>query len=105
MSTPESLALEAVYEYLQLRGYYVFRVNNGATYDPVKKIYRRPPKYFVHGVSDLIALKNGKCLFIEVKSKTGKQRPDQEIFQADVEAQGFDYYLVRNAEDCQKYRL
>jgi len=54
------------------------------------------------GVSDLIVLKDGKVLFIEIKTSTGRQSDKQKEFQERVEAQGFNYYLVRSLEDFKK---
>jgi len=51
------------------------------------------------GVSDLIVLHNGECLFIEVKTSTGKQQESQKDFENTVTLQGFKYYLVRSLED------
>jgi len=48
------------------------------------------------GISDFIAIKAGRTVYIENKSPTGKQRPGQVEFQADIEAKGGEYFLV----DC-----
>jgi len=54
------------------------------------------------GVSDLIILHNGECLFIEVKTLSGKQSEKQKYFEKIVSLQGFKYYLVRSLEDFKK---
>lgn len=54
------------------------------------------------GVSDLIILHNGGCLFIEVKTLSGKQSEKQKDFEKIVSFQGFKYYLVRSLEDFKK---
>ena len=40
------------------------------------------------GVSDLIVFHGGRCLFLEVKSATGKQRTEQREFEAAVRTVG-----------------
>jgi hypothetical protein len=50
------------------------------------------------GVSDLIILRPGEVIFVEVKTPTGTQSPSQKIFQSIVEALGFRYLLVRSLE-------
>jgi hypothetical protein len=54
------------------------------------------------GVSDLIILHNGECLFIEVKTLSRKQSEKQKDFEKIVSFQGFKYYLVRSLEDFKK---
>jgi len=54
------------------------------------------------GVSDLIVLFKGKCLFIELKIEKGIQSEVQKIFESRVNLLGFDYYLIRNIEDFEK---
>lgn len=54
------------------------------------------------GVSDLIILHNGECLFIEVKTLSGKQSEKQKDFEKIASLQGFKYYLVRSLEDFKK---
>lgn len=51
------------------------------------------------GVSDLIVLANGRCYFVEVKDDKGRQQPKQIEFEQQVEAQGFDYIIVRSLTD------
>ncbi len=69
---------------------------------PNENQYKRTGIGVKAGVSDLIFIYKGKCLFIEVKTPTGKQAPKQAEFQSRVEANGFKYYLVRSLEDFKK---
>lgn len=57
------------------------------------------------GVSDLIVVMQGKVLFIEVKTPTGKQSQKQVRFQYLVEKFGFPYYLVRSFTEFEKIIL
>ena len=50
------------------------------------------------GVSDLIFIRKGKVLFIELKTDTGQQRPIQKVFQQVVEANGHQYIIIRSLE-------
>ena len=54
------------------------------------------------GISDFIAIKTGRTVYIETKSPTGKQSDDQEIFQYNIEAHGGEYFLVDCYEDLVK---
>lgn len=51
------------------------------------------------GFSDLIIIAQGNVLFIEVKTKDGKQSDLQIKFQSDVERLGFQYSICRSLED------
>ena len=51
------------------------------------------------GISDLIAVKNGRVLFIELKTPRGQQSKYQRKFQADLEAAGGEYILCRGVDD------
>ena len=53
------------------------------------------------GVPDIIAIKNGRVLFIECKrpARGSKQSPAQIEFQRNIEYQGGEYVLVRCLED------
>jgi len=52
------------------------------------------------GVADLtILLPNGKTIFVELKTETGKQSEVQKIFESKVVNLNFDYYLIRSIEE------
>lgn len=51
------------------------------------------------GFSDLIVLSEGRVLFLELKSKTGRLSPAQEQFRDQVQAQGFAWAMVRSIDD------
>ena len=100
--TPEGAVLSACCEYLEYNKYFFFRTNNGAIFDPTRGIHRAFPKWCVKGVSDLILLYRGKTYFLEVKSLEGKQSEDQKKFQANVEANGCPYHIIRSSDDLIK---
>jgi len=51
------------------------------------------------GVSDLIILKpNGKAIFVELKSDTGRQSQHQKDFQKVCERFGFEYFLCKTLD-------
>jgi hypothetical protein len=52
------------------------------------------------GFADLIVLSGGRVLFLEVKSRTGRLRPEQRSFRDEVRAQGFGWALVRSLDDA-----
>mgnify|MGYP001080078653 CR=1 FL=1 len=74
-----------VRDYLRIRGWFVFHILQGLGCYP--------------GVTDLIAVRDGRIVFIELKTKTGKQSDYQKQFQADLEAAGGEYILCRGIDD------
>ena len=74
----------------------IFAVPNGGTRNKIEAITLKSTGT-LKGVSDLIVtLPNGKLVYIEIKTETGKQSPEQIDFQKRVEDLGYDYYLIRN---------
>ena len=53
------------------------------------------------GMSDLQALKDGRAVFIEVKTAGGRQSEHQKKFQRLVENAGLEYVLARGIEDVE----
>lgn len=64
----------------------------------------RPIAIGIPGEADLTLFQNGgKTVFIEVKTRTGRQRTKQKRFQAAVERLGYDYVIMRSADDALRY--
>ena len=76
-----------IQDYLRIRGWFVFYILQGLG------AYK--------GIPDLIAVKNGRVLFIELKTARGRQSDYQKQFQADLEAAGGEYVLCRGVDDLQ----
>ncbi len=55
-----------------------------------------------NGTSDFLVLNGSKIIFLELKSGTGRQRPEQKLFQQQVESKGALYFIVRDLEDVKK---
>lgn len=51
------------------------------------------------GVSDLIIVSDHDVLFVEMKTKTGKQSGYQKTFQKNVERLGFRYVVCRSLDE------
>ena len=54
------------------------------------------------GVSDLILMHKTKTYLIELKTETGSQKPNQKAWQKIIEAQGFNYFIIRSLEDFKR---
>lgn len=90
MGKEENEVQKSIKEYLELRGFSVYRVNNGGVWNQKRKcyIYHGTP-----GVCDLIAMKPGEqILFIECKAKgkaSDKQLEFIELVNNSKGARGF----------------
>jgi penicillin-binding protein-related factor A (putative recombinase) len=70
------------------------------TFDPVRKIYRKSNSAFTEkGTSDILGIWQGKMLCIEVKSATGRLRPEQREFLQSMQALGAICMLARSLHD------
>jgi len=85
----ESLILNQVRDVLKLDGWDVTRHQQGLG-------CRR-------GFPDLTALKDGKTLYIEVKTPKGKQSVYQIEFEQTCKAHGGTYIVARSVEDIKPY--
>ncbi len=74
-----------VKEYLELHGWYV--------------IYHLQGLGSFRGLADMQALKMGRCIFIELKTKTGRLSEVQKDFQRMVENSGVEYIVARDIND------
>ncbi len=81
----ESDIRRIIRDYLRLRGWFVFHLLQGLGCYP--------------GLSDLVAVKNGRVIFIELKRPdVGVHSDKQKRFQADLERGGGEYILVDSLE-------
>lgn len=51
------------------------------------------------GASDLVVVMPNKVLFVEMKSKTGRQRLEQAAFENKVTRLGFHYHIIRSFDE------
>jgi len=85
----ESEIKNQIKAYLRYTGWFAFPILQGLG------VYK--------GISDMIAIRNGVVIFIEVKTGIGKQSQDQKQFEYDVITQTGNYCLARSVDDVQEY--
>lgn len=104
----ESDIQNSICEYLQMRGRCFFRVNNIPAFNRDAGggiTMRRLPKFTPRGVPDIIVVAGGMFYGLEVKTKIGRQSPEQKEFEALVQKHSGKYFVVRSIEDVQKIGL
>ena len=52
------------------------------------------------GIADIVGVIDGRAVFVEVKTKTGRQREAQRKFQAAIEKAGGIYLIARSPEEA-----
>lgn len=55
------------------------------------------------GGADLIGIYRGRAVFVEIKTPTGRQSPEQRQFQQLVERHGGIYVVLRSVEDARAW--
>ena len=96
-----------ILDYLETRGHCFFRVNNIPAFSRAadgSMRMRLLPKHTPRGLPDIIVVRRGWFVALEVKDK-GSQSADQKAFQRRVEAAGGRYHLVRSIQDVQQAGL
>jgi len=83
--TPEGQIKSAVIQYLQFTGFYVVNMWQG--------------QFSFKGIADIYALKNGRSIWLEIKTTKNKQSPDQIDFERNIKLHGSEYYVVRSVDD------
>lgn len=94
----------AICEWLQLKGYFFWRMNNIPVFgrnNAGQKTFRSLPKYTPKGLPDLICINKGRFIAIEVKRPGAKLRPEQAKFCIDVMKNDGFYEVVRSIEDLE----
>jgi hypothetical protein len=99
--TEAKLQAEIV-QLLQKAGIYFFSVPNEGSQNKVRTMSLmgmglRP------GASDLVLVLKNRIVFMEVKTRDGKQSPAQERFESRVKELGHEYVVVRNLNDVELF--
>lgn len=95
---------KAICDYLAHRKHFFWRNNNMPVYNHQTQQYRAMPKYSMKGVPDIIVVKDGWFVGLEVKMGS-KQSDDQKIFEKGVKEAGGEYYVVRSIDDVKEIGL
>jgi Holliday junction resolvase len=88
MATEQAIQTD-IKAYLEWKGWFTFKIHQQG-------------KYCYKGISDLIAVKDGVTIYVEVKTPTGKLRPEQLKFMEDIENHGARYIVARSIDDVKE---
>jgi hypothetical protein len=79
----------------EIRGLLCYNLNNSSNkrMAGVNKAMGLQP-----GRSDLVLYWRGRAIMIEMKLPSGNQQPEQKQWQCKIEANGFEYHIIRTLE-------
>ena len=104
-----------ILEYCALNNIFAWKNQTTGIYDSKKKIFRKPHKYQINGVSDIIMFFGNEVYFIEVKAplKSGKPRkgesilkllnPSQKKFKSICDENNIHYYVFDNFDAFKEF--
>lgn len=92
----ESDIQKAVIEYLKIKHIFHYRQNSGAFMTKSGGFMRATS---VNGLPDIVAIKDGIYVGLEVKTEKGKQSEAQKHIQNEVTKAGGLYFVVRSVDD------
>ena len=102
MQGEEKRIENAILEWLAMKDIFAFKVKSQGTWDPTKKVFRSPSKYYKRGTADILGIYKCRPLAIEVKSKTGKPTIHQKIFLQAWQDNGGIGFIARSVEDVMR---
>lgn len=101
MATNTNSLTNAILKYGNAMGYVLWRNNNGAVYSARRQRYLKNPNHKL-GVPDITGYreKDGKAVFIEIKSKRDKLSDYQKDFLAEAEKNGCIAFVATNVDEA-----
>src|SRR5690606_35669338 len=94
----------AICDYLAFQKHFFWRQNVIPAMN-ANGTMRRLPKYVKTGVPDIIVVKDGFFIGLEVKRKGGVQSANQKEFEKGIKEAGGEYYVVRSIDDVKNIGL
>lgn len=93
---------KSICDWLRIKGFFFWKQPSSGYFDTTRRTFRKHTSPYVRcGVPDIIVVKEGKFIGLEVKSATGRQSTAQEDFERDLRIAGGVYFLVRSIEDVE----
>lgn len=106
----EHLLQQQIIQYLHMFNIFVFEtdVMDGLKFLNTEKqrlafINYHKQLGYVKGQPDLVAVMNGKVVFIELKTDKGRQSKEQKEVEQEIKNRGVDYIIIKSLEDLQNY--
>lgn len=87
-----------VISFLLYSNYLVIRFNSGAAFfkDRLVRYYFIHNNHSSSGLADVMAIKNNRTIFLEIKTKTGKASASQIAFKKLCKNHHIEYYIINS---------
>jgi Holliday junction resolvase len=85
----ESQIQTDIKDYLTWSGWFVFKIHQQG-------------KYCFRGITDLIAIKNGLTIYVEIKTPKGRLSDDQISFMENIKNHGGIHIVARSLDDIRE---
>ncbi len=95
----------AICEYLTMKGVFFWRQNTSPIFDTKANRYRPMPKYSMTGVPDIIVIRDGIFVGLEVKRQGAKLSDSQKTFRDKCIEAGAEYHVVSSIDEVEKIGL
>jgi hypothetical protein len=95
----------AICDYLAFKKHFFWRQNTSAIINHKTGNFKSMPKYSLNGVPDIILIKDGIFIGLEVKRPKGVQSENQKEFERRTKQAGAQYHIVTSIDDVQKLNL
>jgi Holliday junction resolvase len=90
MTLSERHIQRQIVDYLRATGWLVIETYLGSS--------RGGSAWLTKGLPDLYAVRRGRQIWVEVKTPSGRVRPEQQTLHEQLRAQGAEVYVVRSIE-------
>ena len=97
----KQIETEILFRLNQLKNSYFWKNHTTGIFDPRRGVFRKLGGYAIKGVSDIIGIYKGRMVCLEVKSATGKLRPEQKSFLEKMKELGAITAVVRSWPEAQ----
>lgn len=98
----KQIETEILFRLNHIKDCYAWKNHTTGIFDPRRGVFRKLGGYAIKGVSDIIGIYKGKMLCLEVKSATGKLRPEQKKFLDRMKELGAITGVVRSWPEAQR---
>lgn len=91
-----------ILNWLSWKGIYAWKTKTTGTYDQRRGRFLKSSPLYRTGIADIIGiLDNGRLFAIEVKSKKGRTRPNQDLFLSEIKKRNGLAFVARSVEDVE----
>lgn len=99
---PEKRLENDILRFLWSKDIYCWKVKSVGTFDPKKRVFRKPSPFYKKGVSDILGiLPTGTLFAIEVKVKGSYPTPEQKMFLNEITQRKGLAGVCRSIEDVE----